>query len=309
MTTVHDRRRRTVLAGALVALALAAGGCGSGGDEAPRDAADVIAVDPAARDRLPQEVRDRGTIRFATDPSYAPMESFAADGRTVIGFDADLAAALGSVLGIRIEMVPTDFSAAIDDTVADTFDGVLSSMTDTVEREKKVDFVNYFTAGTAIVVRRGNPDGVSDLKDLCGRVVAVEQSTVQEDLLRRSQRGCGADPIVIRTFKTNSDAVLQLRTGRATAILNDYPPAAQLANDPSTRTHYQLASTVQYEPGLYGIAIAKDNVQLRDAVHAALDKLMRSGVYTELLVRWNLTTGALSSSSVNGAGGGVTGKG
>ena len=307
MTSIHLKRRTAL--GVVLALALVTGGCGAGGEEATRAAADVIAVDQAARDRLPEAVRDRGIIRFATDPSYAPMESFAADGRTVIGFDADLAAALGSVLGIEIEMVPADFSAAIDATAAGTFDGVLSSMTDTVEREKKVDFINYFTAGTAIVVRRGNPEGVTDLKDLCGQAVAVEQSTVQEDLLERSQKGCGADPIVIRSFKTNSDAVLQLRTGRVTAILNDYPPAAQLANDPASRTHYQLASTVQYEPGLYGIAIAKDNVELRDALHAALEKLMRSGAYHELLVRWNLTTGALPSASINGAGGGGTGKG
>ena len=87
------------------------------------------------------------------------------------------------------------------------------------------------------------------------------------------------------------------------AILNDYPPAAELATDPDTRTHYQLASTVQYEPGLYGLAVAKDNTKLRDALCAALDELMRAGVYNELLMRWGLTTGALPTSSVNGAGG------
>ncbi len=301
----HRPTARRLLVSAGVALALLAGGCA--GDTAPTASAggagDTIAVNEAIRQRLPESVRERGTIRFATDPSYAPMESYAADGRTVIGFDADLAAALGSVLGIKIEMVPADFSSALDATAAGEYDGVLSAITDTVEREKKADFVNYFSAGTSIVVRRGNPNGVSDLKDLCGQVVAVEQSTVQQDLLERSQQGCGASPIVIRTFKTNADAQLQLRTGRAVAILNDYPPAAELANDPATRTHYQLASTVQYEPGLYGLAVAKDNPGLRDGLHAALDELMRSGVYTELLQRWGLTTGALQSSSINGAGG------
>jgi polar amino acid transport system substrate-binding protein len=199
-------------------------------------------------------------------------------------------------------MVPADFSAALDDTVSGEFDGVLSAMTDTVEREAKADFINYFSAGTSIVVRRGNPSGVSDLKDLCGQVVAVEQSTVQQDLLKRSQRGCGSNPITIRTFKTNADALLQLRTGRAVAILNDYPPAAELATDPKTRTHYQLASTVQYEPGLYGLAVAKNNTHLRDALTGALDEIMHAGVYNELLLRWGLTTGSLQASSVNGAG-------
>jgi polar amino acid transport system substrate-binding protein len=291
----------------VAALAVLVSGCGqtaaTDDADAGAGAADTITVNETIRALLPESVRERGTIQFATDPSYAPMESFAPDGRTIIGFDADLAASLGALLGIKIEMVPAGFSTALDETVKGTYDGVMSSMTDTVERERKADFVNYFSAGTAIVVRRGNPTGVTDLKDLCGQVVAVEESTTQEDLLKRSQKGCGARPIVIRTYKTNSDAQLQLRTGRAVAILNDYPPAAQLANDPSSRTHYQLASTVQYEPGLYGIAVAKTSKGLRDALYEGLSQLMRSGVYQELLLRWGLTTGALQAAGINGAGG------
>jgi polar amino acid transport system substrate-binding protein len=299
------RRTRPTLTALGAALAVLVSGCGPAttAEESAAGSVDTIAVNEAIRGRLPESVRERGTVQFATDPSYAPMESFAADGRTIIGFDADLAAALGATLGIKIEMVPANFSTALDETAKGTYDGVLSSMTDTVEREKKVDFINYFSAGTAIVVRRGNPTGVTDLKDLCGQVVAVELSTTQEDLLKRSQKACGARKIQIRTYKTNSDALLQLRTGRAVAILNDYPPAAQLANDPSSRTHYQLASTVQYEPGLYGIAVAKNNRAMRDALHEALGELMRSGVYQELLQRWGLATGALPESSINGAGG------
>jgi polar amino acid transport system substrate-binding protein len=295
----HSHRGRVRLATAGIVLTLAAGGCGtaSAGTESP--ATGSIAVNEQIHNMLPDTVRSRGSIQLATDPSYAPMESYATDGRTIIGFDADLAAALGAVAGIRVEMVAADFGSAIAETKKGTYDGVLSSMTDTAEREKQVDFIDYFSAGTAVVVQRGNPHGISDLKDLCGQVVAVEKSTVQADLLRRSQSGCGKNPILIKNFKTNADAQLQVRTGRAVAILNDYPPAAYLATDAKTRSYYQLASTVQYEPGLLGLAVAKDNPELRDALHAALDVLIRSGRYTELLQRWGLTNGALAASSIN----------
>ena len=82
----------------------------------------------------------------------------------------------------------------------------------------------------------------------------------------------------MRTYATNSDALVQLRTGRAVAVLNDFPPAVFLVNDPRTRSHYQLASTTQYEPGLYGIVVAKDQPALRDAVQGACEQLLiRSG--------------------------------
>ncbi|MFI7600077.1 ABC transporter substrate-binding protein [Actinoplanes sp. NPDC049681] len=298
---------RTALAATGVLLALTAAGCGGNGKDAgsatgSRD----VQMDQALHDKLPQGIRDKGVIRLATDPSYAPMESYGTDGRSIVGFEPDLAAALGAVLGVRVEMIAADFGSSLDEANKGTYDGVLSSMTDTAEREAKADFLNYFSAGTSIVVQRGNPRGVSDLKDLCGQIVAVERSTVQEDLLERSQRGCGTHKIKVGTFKTNADALLQLRTGRAVAVLNDYPPAAHLTTDQRTRAYYQLASTVQYEPGLYGLAVPKHSTALRDSLRDALDLLIRSGSYEELLNRWGLGAGALSASSINAAGGNST---
>jgi polar amino acid transport system substrate-binding protein len=299
------RHRATVtyrMMTACVVVALLATGCGDGSAGSSGTATGVtsnVPFDPQLHDRLPAAIQERGVLRLATDPSYAPMESYARDGRTIVGFEPDLAAALGSVLGVKAEMVAADFGTALEATRKGTYDGVLSAMTDTAEREKQADFVNYFVAGTSIVVQRGNPHGVTDLKGLCGQVVAVETATVQVDLLRRSQSRCGARPIVVRTYKTNADALLQLRTGRAVAVLNDTPPAAHLAADQQTRANYQLASNVQYEPGLYGIAVAKDKAALRDVLRDALDRLIRSGAYAELLRRWGLTTGAVLASTIN----------
>jgi polar amino acid transport system substrate-binding protein len=297
---------KRLFAGTAVALALLAGGC-SGAETTTKNEATGIRFDPVLNAKLPAAVRSRGGIRLVTDASYAPMEEFAADGHTIIGFEADLASALGSVLGIKIEMVQGDFDTALDDVDKGTYDGVLSSMNDTPAREKKADFLDYFQAGTSIVVQRGNPHGISDLRDLCGQVVAAELGTVQDDMLHRSQHSCDGSKMTIHEYKTNADTLLQLRTGRAVAVLNDYPPAAYLASDVKTRPYYQLASTVQYEPGLFGIATAKNNGALRDALRAGLDRLIRSGAYAELLQRWELTSGGLAASSINAGSGSVTG--
>jgi polar amino acid transport system substrate-binding protein len=292
--------RQFRLAFACLVVALLATGCGNASTGGATTKADsTVQVDRQLHDRLPAAIRQSGVIRLATDPSYAPMESYARDGRTIVGFEPDLAAALASVLGVRSEMVAADFGAALDGVRSGTYDGVLSAMTDTAEREKKADFVNYFAAGTSIVVQRGNPHGIADLKDLCGQVVAVETATVQVDLLRRAQSRCRTRRIDVHTYKTNADALLQLRTGRAVAVLNDTPPAAHLITDQQTKANYQLASNVQYEPGLYGIAVAKGNTALRNALRDALERLIRSGTYAELLQRWGLTTGAVTASTVN----------
>jgi polar amino acid transport system substrate-binding protein len=104
---------------------------------------------------------------------------------------------------------------------------------------------------------------------------------------------------MVRTFGTNSDALLQLRTGRAVAVLNDLPPAVFVVNDARTRSHFQLASTTQYEPGLYGIALAKDQQGLQGAVHGALERVLDSGDYTRVLEQWGVEDGSLDRVSVN----------
>ena len=268
------------------------------------DAATVdnsLQFDQALHDALPLSVRNTGTIRFVTDASYPPMEQFAPDGRTIVGFEPDLADALGRVLGVKIQMVTGAFQTALDKVADGTYDGVMSAMTDTEEREKKADFVDYFSAGTSIIVQRGNPAAIAELTNLCGHTVAIEQGTVQADLLHRSQSGCGARPMKINEYKTNADALLQLRTGRAVAVLNDFPAAAYLASDSRTGDHYELASGAQYEPGYIGIPFAKGNTQLRDAIKAALDKVIASGTYADLLTRWGLANGAVTTAVVNGA--------
>jgi polar amino acid transport system substrate-binding protein len=256
-------------------------------------------LDPALRDLLPQSVKDRGVLRVGTDASYAPMESYAPDGRTIIGMEPDLGVEIGRVLGVRLQFEAIDFDKLLATLEHGDLDLAVSAMTDTTERAKTADFVNYFSSGTSILVQRGNPTGVTELNDLCGKVVAVETSTTQVDLLARTQKRCGMQPIIVKTYPTNSDALLELRTGRAVAVLNDLPPAIFLANDSRTKAQYQLASNAQYEPGLYGIVVAKSQVGMRDAVRGALEQLLRNGVYADVLARWHVQSGAVQQISVN----------
>jgi polar amino acid transport system substrate-binding protein len=295
--------RRPVAIAAGLALALTASlaaACGT--STVPATGANpthAARLDRSLHDLLPQSVRDKGVLRVGTDASYAPMESFGPDGRTIVGMEPDLGVEIGRVLGVRLQFQNVDFSKLLVRVAHGDPDIAMSAITDTAERAKTADFVNYFSAGTSIVVQRGNPDGISDLGDLCGRVVAVEESTTQVDLLARTQSNCRGRRIIVKTYPTNSDALVQLRTGRAAAVLNDHGPAVFLVNDVRTRSQYQLVSTAQLEPALYGIAVAKSQPRLRDAVQGALEELQRSGIYTDILTRWHLRDGNVQKITVN----------
>lgn len=256
-------------------------------------------MDPVLHRALPPSVLASGILRVATDASYAPASSFAKDGRTIIGFEPDLGADLGAVLGVKVVFANKPFSALPSLLTSGATDLVMSAMTDTTKREKVIDFVDYFSAGTSLLVQRGNPHAISDLLSLCGQKVAAEAGTTQQDLLKRSQSQCPGNPIHVVLKPTNDDAILQLRTGQVAALLMDFPPAKVLTTDPRTHGLYQLASDVQYEPGLYGIGIAKSNPMLRDIIRTALSQLITSGDYTAVLKNWDVAKGAVKQVSVN----------
>jgi polar amino acid transport system substrate-binding protein len=297
MTRRLGKVARSLVALAAAATLVAAAGCGTTSETASAEGP-TSRLNEALHDLLPSSVLDRGVLRVGTDASYPPMSSFGADGRTIIGMEPDLGAELGRILGVKVKFVRTDFTDILARVADGRLDLGMAAITDTAERAETVDFVNYFSAGTSILVQRGNPEGIMDVADLCGRVVAVEEGTTQVDLLARAQSNCRA-PMDVRTYPTNPDALLQLRTGRAVAVLNDYPPAAYLVTDSRTKSHYQLASTTQYEPGLYGVAVPKGEPGLRDAVQGAFEQLLRSGVYARVLDRWGVENGAVDRISIN----------
>lgn len=298
MKRTSPSRHGLAVATGLLLLGLPA--CGGSTADSQTAPSTVAGYDQALHDRLPGEIRSRGEVRVATDAAYPPANGYAADGRSIEGFEPDLAAALGRVLGVTFTFVYTDFASSLPAVQDGSVDLVMSAMTDTVERQAHVDFVDYFEAGSSILVQRGNVHGISDLRDLCGQTVAVEEATVQVDLLARTQSSCKDDPILVKEFPDNAKALVELRTGRAAAVLNDYPPAARLTTDARTSAQFQLASTVQYEPGFYGMAVPKDQPEFRDALREAMDRVIRSGEYADVLERWDVSSGAVTTATVNG---------
>ncbi len=294
------RRWATAVVTAVLLVPPLAGCAGEGGETTSPEP--TPALDRALHDRLPAAVRGAGVVRVAGGGSaYPPLTSFADDGQTRIGLEPDLIAALSALLGIRFETVGGDFADHLRRVRGHDVDLVVDSFSDTADRERQVDFVTYFSAGTSILVNRGNPGAITTLGHLCGKTTGVEDGATQADLAERGQARCGGRPIAVRVYDENAEAVVQLRAGSIDAILLDYPVAVALSTDPKTRTYFQLASEEQIEPVPGGVGVAKDRPELRDVICAALNKLIASGVYRQIFERWGMSEAMVDRSVVNAA--------
>ncbi|MEU3446214.1 ABC transporter substrate-binding protein [Streptomyces thermolilacinus] len=314
--TRTPRASRTVaVAATAVAGAMLLTACGDqtqNGASGKETKGSAVASAPLA-DKLPKDIRDKGVIKVGSDIAYAPVEFKDKDGKTV-GIDPDLADAMGKQLGVKFQFENGTFDTLITGLRAKRYDIAMSAMTDTKDRQegidsetkKKVgegvDFVDYFNAGVSIYTKKGDDKGIKTWSDLCGKKIVVQRGTVSEDLAKSESKKCtdGKKPaITIEAFDTDQQAQTRLRAGGADAGSSDFPVAAYTVKTSGGGNDFQIVGE-QVEAAPYGIAVAKNNTQLRDAIKAAMDAIIANGEYKKVLDKWGVAQGAVTEAKING---------
>ena len=287
-----------VTVGALVLTAA----CGSSAEEETAAATTALAQeqDEELAAMLPESIKESGVIRMAINPAYPPFESVSDDGETLIGLDPDLANAMGEVLGVDVEFVHTSFDAIIPALAANKVDMAMSSIGDTKEREKTVDFVTYYWNGTLILVKKGNPKDIA-ADQACGvRIGVIRGSLQQSTFLPAHAPKCeaeGLEPPVAQAYQDGPQAQLALQSGRIDGVMLDAPPLLDAAEK---NPAFETVGPLVRNPNPGGVALPKGS-ELAEPIHGALSALMENGTYEEILAKWNLTDIAIDESEINGA--------
>jgi polar amino acid transport system substrate-binding protein len=277
-------------AGAL--FASAAGATGAHG---------ASAVDPAAAKLVPAKIKAKGTVIVASDASYAPNEFIGPDGHTVIGMDADLAKALFPLLGLKVNVVNAVFGTIIPGMQSGKFDVGMSSFTDNKAREKQVNFVDYYRAGTSFFEKAAGGPKITNLSSICGLTVSVEAGTTELTDATGQKASCtkaGKKADTVLSFPTQSAANLALASGRAQVGMADSPIASYQVK----QSHGEFKVVGQtYGTAPYGIAVPKQDGTLNQAILAALKDLQKNGQYAAILKKWGIQSGADNSPKLDGA--------
>jgi polar amino acid transport system substrate-binding protein len=296
----------------LAAGALALSACtnasetGTGGAATPSGSAKA-SFDPATVQKddslaamVPAAIKSKGTLTVGSDTSYAPAEFLGNDGQTAVGYDVDLAKAIGATLGLKVQVQTAEFTGILP-ALGPKYDIGMSSFTINNERLGAVNMVSYFKAGTTWAVQKGNPKKFS-LDDVCGKSIGVQTGTVQEDPdLSDRNKKCTAEgkkPIDIVTLKNQTDVTTRLVNGSIDAMAADSP----IIGYALTQTNGQLEKLGDvYDAAPQGIAVAKSDTALADVIQKTVTKLIEDGSYKKILEGWGNAEGAITKSEVNPA--------
>ncbi|MEU8820963.1 ABC transporter substrate-binding protein [Actinoplanes sp. NPDC048796] len=293
--------RRAILGlAAAAALTLSMGACGSESDDSSSSGAPApsASADTSLADKVPADIKSAGKLVIGTDSSYAPNEFLDSDGKTVIGFDVDLFNAVAQKLGLTTEWQSATFGDIIPGVSSDKYAVGVSSFTINKDRLKEVNMISYFSAGTQWAAKKGasiNPD------DVCGKKIAVQATTVQVDDITARSKKCtdaGKAKITIDQYQKQSDATNAVNTGKDEAMLADSPITAYAVKQ--TGGKLELVGDI-YDSAPYGYVVAKDQTEFAGVIGDAVKALIADGTYKQILDKWGVTAGAVTTAEVNPA--------
>jgi polar amino acid transport system substrate-binding protein len=265
--------KRILAVGAVALLAgtvLAA--CGGGGGGSSSNSTSTETMSP---------------IVFCSDITYPPEEFYPSAGAKPAGSDIDIANDVAKQMGTTATFKNTGFDGIIGALNANKCDAIISGMNDTADRRKQVDFVDYLKVGQSLMVKSGNPENITSLKDLSGKTVSVESGTTNRDFLAAQSAKlvkAGNKAITIKTFPKDTDAASALKAGRVDAYFGDSPVVVYYVS--KDKSFAVGGSPINPIP--IGIAVRK-NSPLEPKIKSAINALYANGTMKKIVDKWGMT--------------------
>lgn len=253
---------------------------------------------------VPAEVKARGTLRVGSQQTFPPVEFRDAGKPEVVGVSADLLAEVARRLGLKLEYIQGEYASLISGVEADRFDIASGGISDTEEREQKLDFVNYMYSGGAMMTLAENSAlaGAKGIDDFCGKTTAtLLGSRVIMGAVEAASERCvkaGKAPIKTEQLPSAPDARMQLDLKRVDAYMGDYPALVYMGTQFPGR-YKIVGGNYILTPYITSWGFAKNRAALRDAVQKAMQEMVKDGTYQKLMDKWGVGGGALPDISIN----------
>jgi polar amino acid transport system substrate-binding protein len=241
---------------------------------------------------LLDQVKDRGTLRVATDPAYPPQSSFDEKTNKWEGFDVDIAFALAKRLGVKLQFVTPSWDLITAGSWNGRWDVSVGSMTPLGERQKVLDFTPPYYYVPAVVVVR-NDSSVTSLSLLAGKKIGSCEPCTYSEYIKRTLNIPGfpatfviPQDVQFTGYDTDSTALENLQLKRLDAVLTSLT-TAKAAID-AGKPFKVLGNPVFYEPD--SIAVDKkasaDPTSLVEQLTKIVDDMHKDGTLTTLSKRW-----------------------
>lgn len=272
----------------------ASGSAAGGGGASVTIAGHTITADPALVAELPAAIKSKGVLTDITYNNAPPDETI--DNGKLVGWEVDLGQAVATELGLTWQ--PTA-SGAFDSFIPGLQNGrynvSFTSFIQTPERLKQIDIVTYYNVGTGFAIKKGNSLAINQPTDLCGHTVAViEGSAFIQQLNGINCSSAGKPAVKVQSFPSDSAAELAVSSGRSEVYSSSMDQLSWLIQQTE---HQFVLQPLDYMPVPEGAGVTK-GIGLSKPVADAMDKLIQSGAYKDIMKKWSITEGLVDKATV-----------
>jgi polar amino acid transport system substrate-binding protein len=234
-----------------------------------------------ARKSTLNDIVQRGELRVGFEAGYLPFEMADKQGN-FIGFDIDVAKEMAKAMGVKFVPVNTAWDGIIPALVTKKFDIIMSGMTVTQERNLKINFADpYIIVGQTILLNKKHEGAVKSYKDLNDPkyTVTSKLGTTGEQAIKRL-----IPKATYKSFEVESEAALEVLTGKADATIYDLPFCATFMAQQGEGKLIFLDEPFTYEPLAW--AVRKGDPDFLNWLNNFLAQAKGDGSYDKIYNKW-----------------------
>ncbi len=222
------------------------------------------------------------TLRVGVSTSYPPVV-FKDNGK-IAGIEADLAKNVSDISGMTIKFIEIPWDELEKALNQGDIDVVMSGVSVTEERKKRVDFTRpYMTIGQMVLIKADNLMSLASKMSMysAGKRFGVEKNTTGEQFVKseftRSE---------ISSFNTVKQGIQALKANKIDYFIHDAPTIWQYTVLPGTQDKelFALYEYMTTEPIAW--AVKKGNIKLLDKLNKALSTMQSKGVVDKTINQW-----------------------
>ena len=233
-------------------------------------------------------IRERGVLKVATEPYFAPQEFIDPDlegQEAYVGSDMKFARLIAERMGVELEIVPKDFSDVLSATSTDECDLAISALSfipsraQTNTMSKGYYFVDV-PSNSSIIIREEQAEEISSIEDLSNRIIVAQQGSLQEALMVEHVYNYRE----FRRLSTMQDVYEAVMNGEADAGAADIENATNfIRNNPGCGLMLVEEIQFQRESQYAGdrVAAKKGEAELMYFVNGVIDEMLADGRYSK----------------------------
>jgi polar amino acid transport system substrate-binding protein len=227
-------------------------------------------------------VQATGTLRVGTAADYLPFGYHTENGQ-LDGYDIALSRALGTVLGVNVEITDMAFDGLFGALQLGQIDVAIAALSPTPERAALVDFTNiYYVGQDALIAGKGSALVINSVNELAGYRVGVQRGSAYADWLQETLVQPGImPPENLLVYATIPPALRDMTQRRIDLIMMDAAPAETYVDRGSVKLVAE-----GFNKQRFAMAVPKGADTLREALNSALAELQADGQMNALAQRY-----------------------